>query len=59
MICGKNNRSFFYCHRCRWNPDNLPWSDVWHSDLTYPRIEPISGDCLDFEDDTEPANEKA
>lgn len=53
MICGKHNRAYYYCRNCKHNPDNRPWADIWTERMEYPQIEPISGDCLSYEDDAE------
>lgn len=53
MICGKPTRTYYYCHRCANNPDNRPWPDAYYGDMTYPHIDPLSGDCTDFTDKDE------
>jgi len=49
MTCAKPTRTFFYCHRCKWNPDNQERKD----ESVYPQIEPVSGDCLDYQEMTD------
>jgi len=54
MICAKPTKTFFYCHRCSHNPANMPPSDhIRTLEATYPQIEPVSGDCLDYQEMTD------
>jgi len=54
MICAKPTKTFFYCHRCAHNPANKPPSDhIRTLEATYPQIEPVSGDCLDYQEMTD------
>ena len=54
MICAKPTKTFFYCHRCAHNPANLPPSDKIRTlEMAYPEIEPVSGDCQDYQEMTD------